>query len=403
MTGGFIKKLSILIVLVTFAFSWLGAAIVFPIFAPLFLGHTDTIFRSEIPEGIRAILFGVFLASFPLAQFLCAPVIGEYSDREGRKKAFIFTIFLECIGYLLSAAGVLWHHLSILFLGRFITGLGAGNLSVCLATLADFSQDEKTRVRYFGMGSAISGFMFVIGPFIGGRLSVFGLDFPLWVGAAFVFVNLVLITLFFRETLNKQEDVVVDPMQAIHNVQIAFQSKEIRGLYVVYFCFLFAWNMLYQFLPAVLVEAFDGTSGMIGNLSALMGVIWFAGTLIITTIVNRTRQGKWVEFGALILFALMVSIIPFPQTLTPFVIICAGAVFFAGGAWPILMGYLSKLADPSAQGKVFGMSQSVQSLSMLLAPFLGGFFLQAHEKVPFIVAAIFAFIAAILLARIKKI
>ena len=70
------------------------------------------------------------------------------------------TLVLEIIGYVLSGAGIQYHHLSLLFLGRFITGLGAANFSVCLATLADISYDEKSRARYFSYGSAIAGVMF---------------------------------------------------------------------------------------------------------------------------------------------------------------------------------------------------------------------------------------------------
>ena len=403
-----IKKFPFFVILLTFALSSLSATIVFPIIAPLFLSGSTVIIRPEIPESIRAILFGMFLMSYPLAQFLFAPLIGDYSDRAGRKKAFSITLVLEIIGYVLSGAGIQYHHLSLLFLGRFITGLGAANFSVCLATLADISYDEKSRARYFSYGSAIAGVMFVFGPFIGGRLSdptiypLFNFAFPLWVGAGLTLLNIILIYFFFKETLCKKEGLTVDPIKALHNVESAFKFDTIRILYGIFFFFLFAWNMLYQFLPALLVEEFNARSSLIGDLSALMGIVWFVGTLTISIFLKRINQQKNILILSLILFALTAIFIPYPDKLFFFVAITGVSVFLAGGIWPILVGAISRTTDPGSQGKALGISQSIQSLSMVLAPFFGGFFLQAHSKIPFMFSSFAALIAAGLLLKLKS-
>lgn len=403
------KKILLFVVFLTFAISSLSTTIVFPILAPLFLGNVDTIIRPEIPENIKAILFGIFLAVFPFAQFLFAPVIGELSDRQGRKKAFCITLFLEFLGYVLSAVGIRYHHLSVLFLGRFITGLGAGNLSVCLATLVDLSENEKKRARYFSYGSAVAGIMFVLGPFLGGKFSdssissLFNLAFPLWIGAALTLLNLGMICLFFKETLGKKQLILFDPAKAIHNIQSAFHTGALRSLYVIFFFFLFAWNMLYQFLPALIVEEFNGSSVLIGNLSAFMGIVWFVGTVVISLLEQVIPHKKILLFSILLLFAGVIVFIPHPKSLSYFTILCGIAVFFAGGIWPILMSSISKTAALDAQGKILGVSQSIQSLSMLLAPFVGGFFLQAHSEIPFIVASCAAIVAAILLSKSKAV
>lgn len=403
-----IKKFLFFVIFLTFALSSLSATIVFPIIAPLFLSGQAVIIRPEIPENIRAILFGMFLMSYPLAQFLFAPLVGDYSDRAGRKKAFFITLILEIIGYGLSGAGIQYHHLSLLFLGRFITGLGAANFSVCLATLADISYDEKSRARYFSYGSAIAGVMFVFGPFIGGRLSdptiypIFNFAFPLWVGAGLALLNIALIYFTFEETSLKKEEIKVDPIKALHNVESAFKFDTIRTLYGIFFFFLFAWNMLYQFLPALLVEEFNAKSSLIGDLTALMGIIWFVGTLTISIFLRYVDQKKLLLILSLILFALTAVFIPYPDKLLLFVIVSGIAVFLAGGVWPILVGAISKTTDSRSQGKALGISQSIQSLAMLLAPFFGGFFLQAHSKTPFVFSSLAALIAAALLLKLRS-
>ncbi len=376
--------------------------------APLFLGSSESIIQAEIPESIRSILFGIFLAAFPLAQFIFSPLIGEYSDRKGRKNAFIITIILEVVGYFLSGFGIQYRHLSLLFIGRFITGLGAANFSVCLATLADISHDEKKRARYFSYGSAIAGVMFVLGPFIGGRLSdrsvspLFSFSFPLWVGTALALFNLILIVFAFKETCTNKENVIVDPIKAIHNVEGAFQTQSIRSLYAVFFFFLFAWNMLYQFLPALLVEEFEAPSSLIGDLTALMGIVWFVGTITISLFVRLWSRQKIILLCFFILFGGIVAFIPYPSKFYHFIIITALAVFLAGGIWPILMGIMSKSANKASQGKALGISQSVQSLAMLLAPLFGGFFLQAHSQIPFIFASLSMALAFFFLAKMKS-
>ena len=391
-------RLSFLIVLITFALSSLGATIMFPILAPLFLGSADPMFQEQLPQHIRSILFGLFLAAFPLAQFLLSPVIGEYSDRLGRKRAFLITLFLEFLGYALSAFGIANHRLSVLFVGRFLTGLGAANLSVCMATMVDLSRDEGGRVLYFGYGSAVAGVMFILGPMIGGRLSLWGFAFPMWVGSLFAALNCLLVFFFFKETVSRRVGRKVDTLKAVHNVRSVVHNH----LYVIFFLFLFAWNLIYQFLPALLVEEFQGGSVLIGDLSTGMGFIWLLGTLLISWLANVTHRTKWVCVVALLAFSLIVACVPYPDTLLPFVGVCATAVFFAGGVWPILMGTISRMAGSERQGKTLGVTQSIQSLAMMLAPLLGGFFLEAHNYVPFFIGSLAALISCIALFPLRK-
>jgi len=399
---------SLAAVLTTFAISSLSATIVFPILAPLFLSSTDSIISSSSPQYVRAILLGFFLASFPLAQFLLSPLIGEFADRKGRKQAFLITLMLEVIGYGLAAYGIMKLNLILLFLGRFITGLAAGNMSVCLATIVDLSPNEKTKVKYFSYGSAVVGVMFVLGPFIGGKLSdptinpLFTKDFPMWIGTGLAVVNLMVMWTLFKETLEVKSEEAFHPMQALNNIALAFRTKQVRDLYIIYFFFLFSWNMIYQFIPALMVEIFSSTSSVIGDVSAMMGLVWILGTISLSFLIHTKLKIKNFLFFAFILFSFTAILIPIPHKLIFFLIIVSISVFFAGAMWPIFTGAISNAADQAIQGKVLGLSQSVQSLSMMLAPFLGGFFLQAHTSVPFAVSAISALIAAGLLTKTKS-
>ena len=395
--------------MLTFAIASLSATIIFPILAPLFLDPEQSIIRASVPDSIRSILLGFFLASFPFAQFLFSPLCGEFADRKGRKPVFIATLFLEVVGYVVCALAIVWHHLSLFFLGRFIAGLAAGNMSVCLATIVDLSENEKKKVRYFSYGSALAGVMFVLGPFIGGKLAdntiypLFNPAFTMWVGAALAVLNLLVMTFMYKETLKEKCEKPFDPVGALHNVQLAFRTQAVKDLYVIYFFFLFGWNMLYQFLPALLVQEFKATTSVIGDVSALAGCVWIIGTILINFLARTRIEAKYIVLICLLFFSGTTVFIPIPYTMAGFLAVTGVAVFFAGGIWPLFTGAISNAADQKIQGKVLGLSQSVQSLAMMLAPFMGGFFLQAHSKVPFVIAGISLLLAAGLLTKTKRV
>ncbi len=395
--------------MLTFAIASLSATIIFPILAPLFLDPEQSIIKNSVPGNIRSILLGFFLASFPLAQFIFSPLCGEFADRKGRKPVFLVTLSIEAVGYALCALSIWWHHLALFFLGRFLTGLAAGNMTVCLATLVDLAGSEKKKVRYFSYGSALAGVMFVLGPFVGGKLadkevfSFFNPAFPMWIGSILAVCNLIVMALLYKETLQQKCKKPYDMIASVHNVQMAFRRGAVRELYLIYFFFLFGWNMLYQFIPAIMVQEFRSTISMIGDISALAGCIWILGTIVIHFIAKTSFETKYLVFTSLVIFSLTTIFIPLPHSMKGFILLTGTSVFFAGGIWPLFTAAISNAADHRIQGKVLGLSQSIQSLSMMLAPFMGGFFLQAHSQVPFIVAAVSTLFAAALLTKTHRV
>ena len=170
MKEAIIKRISFFSILFTFFVDNLGWSIVFPIFAPLFL-NDQNVFSLNFSFQIKTAILGIFLAAFPLAQFFGSPILGDFADRAGRKKALIISISLIVLGYVLSAWSILLKNLSLLFISRLITGLFSGNLSVCLATISDLSTSEKSKTGNFSFLSVLAGFSFIIGAFLGGRLS----------------------------------------------------------------------------------------------------------------------------------------------------------------------------------------------------------------------------------------
>lgn len=401
------QKTSLFSIFFTFAVDNLSATIVYPIFAPLFLEPGQKLFGADIGLSYKTTMLGIFLGVFPLMQFLFAPLLGEYADHHGRKRALLLTIFLTFLGYGISAYSIHHHSLAWIFVGRVIMGIGAGNLSICLSSISDLSPSPRKKMRYFSYGSAIAGFTFVLGPFVGGKLSdpqvnpLFNAAFPMMVGAVLGLLNLLFILFAFEETLEETSKAPFDFIKGFRNIQLALKTESIKNLYLIYFFYLFSWNIIFLFVPAFVVQAFHLSNSKIGDICALLGICWIFGTAVLHRLFYKIFHAKWILLASFIVFAAVVVFVPFPHHIKPFILLLGGCTVISGVIWPLCTGAISNAAPPNIQGKVLGLSQSLLSLTMMLASVIGGVFLHAHTLVPFILASLSTLIAATILLGTK--
>ncbi len=401
------RRVTLFSIFFTFFVDNLGWAIVFPIFAPFFLGTKDQIFSSEWTIAGRTTLLGIFLALYPLAQFFGAPILGELADVSGRKKAFLLSLILTFVGYILGAFALSKGDLFLLFLSRICCGFFSGNLSICLASLSDLSRDEKMKEKYFGYLSAVVGISFIAGAFLGGKLSdatlssTFNFAFPLWVAAGLSFINLIILSFGFSETLFVPKNIKFDLLEGVHNIQEALKTPKLKVFYLIYFLFLFSWNMLFQFTPVRLVNLFHFSPSNIGNVSAFMGVCWVLGSSLGSKLALKRFSSLKVLEIVLISFTTFSLLLSFQQGLVGVVSIVGLCIIISGIGWPSCTSVISNLASKEIQGKILGMSQSMQSLAMAMAPLIGGFGDKFFFRAPFLLASLASFIASLYYFRIK--
>ncbi len=401
------KKGSFFAVLFTYFIDNLGWAIVFPILAPLFLDPDNVLFPPDISLTGRTLAFGLFLAVYSFGQFLGAPLLGEFADRAGRKKALLLSILCSTAGYMFSALAVQGQSLVLLFISRFITGLFSGNVSVCLASITDMSRNEIAKIKNFGYISVLGGISFILGSFLGGQFSDTGISLyfspalPFWIGCGLNFINLILLFFLFVETQDGSKDKRYDLLEGVHNVEEALRIKKLKIIFIVYFMFILGWTILFQFAPMLLVKKFVLSNSKIGMVASIMGVCWAGGAYFANKFLSRRfDSGRILEF-CLIGFVVLCGAVVLPQHVTEVVILLGLCIFIGGAAWPICTGIISGLAKRQGQGKILGVGQSVQSLAMAIGPIVGGFAANWHGYLPFAIASFACLGSAILYFREK--
>lgn len=138
---------------------------------------------------------------FALMQFLISPILGNLSDRYGRRPILLLSLFGFGIDYLILAFAptVGW-----LYVGRILAGIMGASYTTATAYIADISTEE-TRSKYYGMLGAAFGLGFIIGPGVGGLLQMFGERVPFIAGAVLSFLNWIYGYFILPESLSMKE------------------------------------------------------------------------------------------------------------------------------------------------------------------------------------------------------
>lgn len=394
-------KKSLLVIYLTIFIDFIGVGLVIPIFAPLFLSPTSNLFDINISYDVRSFILGLALAVFPFFQFFGAPLLGTLSDKYGRKKILFFSILGTFIGYVLMVFGITEKLLYLIILSRVIDGFSGGNISVATSAISDIT-DPKDRVKNFGLLGALFGVCFIIGPYLGGKLSDptinsnFNYATPFLIAAILSFINLILLSFFFRETLSKKIEKKVSLTSGIRNLKKAFTDPKFKVIFTVVFLITCGFSFFTQFFQAYLVTKFNFSEGQIGELFAYIG-IWIALTqgLIIRYLPKSVTPKKAVFFGSIILGSALIGLLLPDQAyqiyfVLPFVAIANGIL------GPNSQAIISNLADEDSQGEIFGINQSITSLGMALAPLISGIIISFGIHLPIITAGILIILAGVI-------
>ncbi len=384
----------------------LGIGILIPVIAPLIM-DPHGILPPAIGTQERAEILGFLLASFALAQFLGAPILGALSDRLGRKIVLIISIAGTLIGYVIFGFGILLGNIFLLFASRILAGFSGGNIAVAMSAIADIS-DEKSKSKNFGMIGVAFGLGFIIGPFIGGKLSDptiaswFNNATPFWFAAILSAINIVLMLTIFNETLKTKVFKKISPLTGIKNVAKAFTMPNVRTMFLVSFLYFFGFTFYTQFFQVYLYENFSFTQSQIGDVFAYLGLWVIITQGIIIRFISKWLSSKQVLYFSILSLSLSLLLVLLPRApellffVLPFVAVSNGITV------PNMSTIISDLAGKESQGEILGISQSLQSLAFAIPPIISGFVYVLHPTLPVLLGAFFVFLAWILYIYFSK-
>lgn len=327
--------------------------------------------------GADAFLTGLLVASYAVAQLIGAPLLGRLSDRVGRRPVLLISIFGTFVGFLLLGfAGALW----MLFVSRVVDGLTGGNLSVAQAYISDVT-DEKNRAKGLGMIGAAFGLGFIIGPAVGGALSVYGYAVPAFAAASLSAINL--IAVFFRlpESLTVERRAAMaaqsKPAFSVAALWKALSRPRVGPLLHTRFFFGLAFATFQTIFALYALERFGLTAQTTGYVLAYVGVL----SVVVQGFAIGKLAARFTDtqliFSSTIVMALSLLAWAFAPGLTLLLIIMAPLAFAGGTLNTVLSSALTKSVYPEEIGGTLGLSTSVESLTRVIAPAAGGFLLEA--------------------------
>ena len=377
------KSKASLITLLSIAFlDMVGIGIVIPILPIIFLDLTNQMY-----------LLGFLLASYPLAQFFGAPLLGTLSDKYGRKKILLISLAGSTIGYVLFAIGLLIHNIPLLFISRILDGFTGGNLSVVQSAIADVSKKNE-KVKNFGLIGMAFGLGFIIGPFLGGILtdntlvSWFNTTTPFWTAAVLVLINMLFVMFFFKETLKERLTIKINLFSGFQQIKKAFSLQHLRILFLSIFLFHFGWSFFTHFFPVFLSERLSYTPADVGKFFAFIGVC----VAIVQGIILR-KVSEWIKPRKLIMCSLflLVPILLYHAGIKSSLMLYAITPFLAlniGFIHPNFSTLISNEASPQEQGEVLGIQQSMMSLAQAIPALIAGFAISISITAPIILSSI---------------
>ena len=393
-------RASIAVVFAIVLVDMLGFGIVMPVLPSLImdLGH--------MPVDSAAVWAGWLGAGYAAMQFVFAPVIGNLSDRFGRRPILLAALGGYGIDYLVMGfAPNLWW----LVLGRLAAGITGASWSAAYAFIADISPPEK-RAANFGLMGMAFGFGFIFGPALGGLLATLGPRVPFFAAAGLAGINVLIGLVVLRESLPREKRRAFDWKRAN-----AFSGLKALGKQCGAVLWLAAaqgtWMLAHIVYPAiwayVAIAAWQFDQKAIGLALAVVGLT----SALVQGVGLRWVAPRLGETGAIVLgvAGFCVAAVMYTQVSTTAGIYAAIVVgSLQGFIGPSLQALSSRLVDASSQGELQGATQAVGSVAQIVGPplyaavfaqFSGSRALAQLPAMPLLVAALFALAALALFRR----
>lgn len=396
------KQAAVGFIFITVLLDVIGWGIIIPVIPNLI----KELINGDISEAAK---YGGWLTfAYAITQFIFAPVIGNLSDKYGRRPVLLTSLFAFSLDFLLLAFAptITW-----LFIGRILSGITGASFTTASAYIADVSTHEN-RAKNFGLMGAAFGLGFIIGPVLGGLLGDFGTRVPFIAAAILCMLNFLYGYFILPESLSKDkrrpfELKRANPIGAFLHLK---KYPNLIGLVLAIFVLYVGSHAVQSNWNYFTMYQFNWTEKMVGISLGVIGLL--VGIVqggLIRWINPKIGNVKSIYFG-LALYTIGMFLFAFAtESWMMFVFLipyCLGGI-----AGPALQAVVSEQVPPSEQGEIQGTLTSLMSASSIVGPpmMASVFYYFTHDEAPFlfpgapfILGGIFMLISTILAYRTLK-
>lgn len=355
------RKAAIGFIFVTLLIDVMGWGLIIPVMPELIAE------LKHVPAN-EASSYGSFLLSaYAITQFVFAPVIGNLSDRFGRRPVLLFSLLGFGVDYIILALSPTY---AWLFAGRIIAGITGASFTTASAYIADISTPD-TRAKNFGMIGAAFGLGFIIGPALGGLIAGLGIRAPFYAAAGLCLLNALYGYFILPESLpaERRRKFELKNANPLGSLQFLRKTPSIGGLAICFFLIYLAaqsvqgnWNFFTKY-------RFGWGEGMIGLSLAVVGVLVGAVQAGLIRIINPIIGNEKSIYLGLLLYTLGLTLFAFAnQGWMMFVFLipyCLGGI-----AGPSLRSTLAGHVPHNRQGELQGALTSLMSLTTIIGPLI---------------------------------
>lgn len=391
------QRAPILFIILTVTLDAMGIGLILPVMPELIREIRGTTISDAAYWG------GLLSFTYAFMQFLCGPLLGNLSDRFGRRPVLIISLVFMGLDYLLMAVAPT---LFLFFIARLISGITGATYSTASAYLADISE-KGDRASNFGLIGAAFGIGFVLGPALGGLLGEVGLRAPFVFAGGLALLNALFGLLVLPETLPKEkrrsfEWRRADPLRALLRVR---NIPAVSGLMWVLLIFCIGQNVYAVIWSYFTIEKFSWPLATVGlSLAAYGSCAAMIQIFLLGRMVKRWGEDNTARFGIFISVISMAGIIFMDQSWMLF----AGMPIVALGAvvGPSLQAMMADRVADDEQGELQGVYSSIIAIASIVSPLLLASIFQEFTKpdaavyfpgAPFLVGAVLALISLFVL------
>ncbi|UCH31337.1 MAG: MFS transporter [Candidatus Bathyarchaeota archaeon] len=354
-------------------------------------------YANEFQAGPTAL--GALIASFAIMQFFFSPLLGKASDKKGRKSILLLSLLISFISFAIFSFA---NSYLMLLLSRIIAGI-ATERAVAQAYIADIT-DRKTRTKEMGKIGAAFGAGFIIGPALGGALSIYGFSIPGYAAMFLTLINILSVISFLPEPQRDKEkkiEITIAGSGYFRGLRDSLRKPLLGPTFLILFIVTVAFSTIPVIVPLLSIDFFNFNSLELSYVFIYIGLIQIVMQgFLINTLSRRLGEEKLIALGPM-LMATGTILMPIFQNLVIFYLTNALLAAGFGIINTAIPAFLSKRISPNEQGSILGIASSIASIANIPGPLIIGLIYDfVSSFVPFFISAFMLAIAFLIGCRI---